>query len=318
MKKGTKISLERLWTVGERIGGGGFGQVYEASDGQLSAAIKFVPKDRGAERELLFVELTDVRNVVPVLDSGEFKQFWVLVMPRAEMSLRQRLDKAMEPLTPELSLTVLNDLADALVDLAGAIVHRDVKPENVLKLGDHWCLADFGISRYAEATTADDTRKFAFSPPYTAPERWRSERATSAADVYAIGVMAFEMLSGHRPFLGPTMEELRDQHLHAEPPALEGVAAGLAAVVDECLYKAPEARPAPANLRTRLERLAKPASSAGLARLQDASRKEVRRRAEGQLQTSKAKTEAERRGDLAEAGLRSFGRISEVSPPVQN
>lgn len=312
MKKGTKISLERTWTVGDRIGGGGFGQVYEATDGEESAAIKLVPKDPGAERELLFVELADVRNVVPVVDRGEFKRFWVLVMPRAEMSLRQLLDQAMEPFTPELSLAVLNDLADALVDLSGTVVHRDVKPENVLKLGENWCLADFGISRYAEATTATDTKKFAFSPPYTAPERWRSERATSAADVYSIGIMAFEMLAGHRPFLGRTLEELRDQHLHTEPPPLEGVPAGLAAVVDECLYKAPEARPAPPNLKTRLERLAKPASSGGLARLQDANRIEVRRRAEGELQASKAKSEAGRRKGLAEAGFRSFGRIAEA------
>src|SRR5207249_9510398 len=100
--------------------------------------------------------------------------------------------------------SILAGITAALVDLNRKIVHRDLKPENVLLLGDSWCLADFGISRYAEATTAPDTQKFALSPPYAAPERWRAERASSATDVYSLGVIAYEMLSGSRPFPGPS------------------------------------------------------------------------------------------------------------------
>lgn len=78
-------------------------------------------------------------------------------------------------------------IATALAASDGRVVHRDLKPENVLYLDGHWCLADFGIARHAEASTALDTRKLAMDPHYAAPERWRFERATSAADVYSLG-----------------------------------------------------------------------------------------------------------------------------------
>ncbi len=68
------------------------------------------------------------------------------------------------------AIGVLSDIAEALVAIADRIVHRDLKPENVLLLKGQWCLADFGIARYAEATTALDTQKYAMTPPYAAPE----------------------------------------------------------------------------------------------------------------------------------------------------
>lgn len=82
--KGRQLSFRRTWTVGDRIGGGGFGEVYAATSDSYQAAAKFAPKDPGADRELLFVDLHGVRNVVPIIDSGETEDHWVLVMPRAE------------------------------------------------------------------------------------------------------------------------------------------------------------------------------------------------------------------------------------------
>ncbi|WP_324273784.1 protein kinase domain-containing protein [Blastococcus brunescens] len=151
---------------------------------------------------------------------------YVIVMPLAEESLQDRLDAAGGPLPLEDALAVLTDVATALADLDGRVVHRDLKPANVLLVDGAWCLADFGISRYADATTAPDTRRMAMSPPYAAPERWRAARATAAADVYAVGVMAFQLLSGDLPFPGPGWEDFHDQHLHAEPPALATASPG--------------------------------------------------------------------------------------------
>lgn len=310
--EGAAVSLQRTWTIGAHLGGGGCGQVYEAVCRDESAVAKFVPKAPGADRELLFVDLAESRNVVPVIDSGEHDDFWVLVMPKAEQSLRQFIEAAGGSMDLAVAIDVLTDIADALVDLDGSVVHRDLKPENVLQLDGHWCLADFGISRYAEATTAPDTQKYALSPPYAAPERWRSQRATQAADVYAVGVMAFEMITGARPFNGVSMEDFREAHLHEEPTHIAEAPAALAALVDECLYKAPEARPSAANFRARLEKLGQPPASPGLTALHEANRAEVLRREELARQASIAQSAAERRADLVAAAKRLLDHISDA------
>jgi serine/threonine-protein kinase len=186
------------------------------------------------------------------------------------------------------------------------VVHRDLKPDNVLFLNGRWCLADFGIARYAEAATAPDTRKYALTPAYAAPERWRHERATIAADVYSVGVMAFEMLTGELPFPG---FDFRDQHLHQDPPVLAGVGPQLETLVSECLYKAPEARPRPANLAGRLSRAMDPVSPAA-ARLQEANQVAVREAQDHAIQASAQASEEERRAGLYAAGETSLARIS--------
>ena len=147
------VRLNRRWTVGAMLGQGGFGRVYRATvDDGTDAAIKFVPKVPGADREQLFVNLPNVRNVVPVMDRGEHGNDLVLVMPYAAAgSLDDRITRG--PIPIDDAIEVLRDLTTALVDLSAtnpAVVHRDIKPANVLRLGDSWCLADFGISRYAE------------------------------------------------------------------------------------------------------------------------------------------------------------------------
>ena len=306
-----KIKLARDWDIGEQIGQGGFGVVKLATsdDGQAAVA-KFIPKASGAGRDLLFVNLGSARNVVPILDSGETEDSWVLVMPRAEKNLRQYIEEEGPAISAEQARVILTEIVTALVDLADKVVHRDLKPENVLFLDGQWCLADFGISRYAEATTAPDTQKFAMSPPYAAPERWRSEHATIAADVYALGVIGYEMLAGKRPFPGPGQEDFREQHLHADLAPLEQVDAPLASLVEECLIKASGARPSPANLMVRLERAATPPSSPGLARLQEANRIEANRQAEAARRASEASTEADRRTTLLDAAHQGLEALS--------
>ena len=192
----TNIRLGHQWSVGGVIGGGGFGRVMAASSPDFAgdAVAKFVPKVPEAQRELLFVDLGEARNVVPIVDSGEHGDEYVLVMPRAEKALRDHIEGG--GLTEAEAVAALSDIAGALDDLDGRVVHRDLKPENVLLLNGRWCLADFGISRYAEATTAPDTRKYAMTAPYAAPEQWQFERATAATDIYALGVIGYEMLVG--------------------------------------------------------------------------------------------------------------------------
>jgi serine/threonine protein kinase len=83
----TAVQLSHLWKLGSQIGSGGFGRVFEAAgeDGRIAAA-KLIPKEPGADRELLFEDLAGVRHVVPIIDSGEHDGNWVIVMPRAVAS----------------------------------------------------------------------------------------------------------------------------------------------------------------------------------------------------------------------------------------
>ncbi len=310
MTDGTAIlHLGRQWTLGREIGSGGFGRVFEASSYGDTAVAKLVPKAPGADRELLFVDLAEAVNVVPIIDSGEHEESWVLVMPRADRSLRDHLAEQGQ-LDIASALAILGDTVDALLSLDGRVVHRDLKPENILYLDGKWCLADFGISRYAEATTAPDTHKYAMSAPYAAPERWRHERATTATDIYSIGVVAFEMISGHRPFPGPGWEDYQQQHLHDNPPPLEGVSARTNAAIEECLFKSPGARPSPANLRARFDSALGGEASGGLAALSEANRDEVARRSERERQDSARRSESEARSGLADAGRSLFERVS--------
>ncbi|MCX2950172.1 serine/threonine-protein kinase [Lentzea sp. NEAU-D7] len=304
------MSLEReVWTLGKRLGRGGFGEVLEAwtERGEIAAA-KLVLKEPGAERELLFVDLTGVRHVVPVIDRGETETHLVIVMTRAEKSLRQHLEERGGPLDVGEATAILTDVAETFSDLAerdgSAVIHRDLKPENVLMVHGRWCTSDFGIARYAESTADSNTRSHARSSAYTAPERWRDEEVTTAADVYSFGVMAYELLAGERPFRGDT-HELRDQHLHKVPPALPGVASRLAALIDMCLAKPSAARPLSVDLPGRLRRTEIMPTLPGVAALQAAGQVEARRRAQQAADLSLVQTRSEQREDLvvAAAGI---------------
>jgi serine/threonine protein kinase len=312
-------TIGRYELVGE-IGHGGMATVYLARQLELgrSVALKELAAvgvrdpalaDRFVRESRLAGSLSHP-NVVHVYDYFEAEGTPYIAMEYLERgSLRPYVGGLTLPQVAGVLEGLLAGLAHAA---ARAVVHRDLKPENVLVLGGAWHLADFGISRYAEATTAADTRKFALSPPYAAPERWRNERASGATDIYSLGVMAYEMLAGDRPFPGPRVEEFREQHLHADPPPLEGMPALVAALVEECLYKAPGARPTPANVARRLDAAASEPQSAGVARLREANRQEVSRRAESARQASAAQTVEEARRDLAQSAGKALTRIGDA------
>ena len=264
----------------------------------------------GGERELLFVDSSGKPNVLPILDSGEWEDSWVLVMPRAERSLRQHLVDLGGSLNVDDAVNILKDIATGLVALSDEIVHRDLKPENVLLYEDHWHLADFGIARYAEATTATETWKHAKTLAYAAPEQWRSERATAATDVYAMGVVAYELIEGEHPFKGPEDHHYREQHLHVEASPLSACPTPLSALVAECLLKIPGARPTADNILARLEGLSQPRSAAA-QRLQQVDQKAAQQRARAEARASAQRSAAEKRDSLALIAEQSLGQILE-------
>ena len=115
---------------------------------------------------------------------------------------------------------ILLQASEGIAELDG-FVHRDLKPGNLLFHEESWkTSADFGIAMFVEESTSLATLKDCLSPQYAAPEEWVFQRAEVATDLYALGCIGYRLLSGRLPYAGPTMENFREQHLHATPKAL--------------------------------------------------------------------------------------------------
>ncbi len=224
---------------------GGFGAVFrgESEYGDPVAVKQLnVSAEDVARRECdIATELVgkEHQHVIPVYDDGldaESGRCYV-VMARAEGSLLDRLRNG--PLRESEAIEVLSQVVTGLLEV-GELVHRDLKPGNVLRHRGAWKIADFGIARFAEEATSVHTLKGYGTQEYAAPERWRNERATHASDVYALGCIAYELLVGHPPFEGG---DLGQRHLHEEPPRPPASDARLQSLVLRCLMKSPAARP---------------------------------------------------------------------------
>ncbi|MEU0885858.1 serine/threonine-protein kinase [Lentzea sp. NPDC005914] len=326
-----KVQLDQsgVWELGEVIGRGGAGVVYVATSAIHPGeyVIKLVPKGRGAFRELYYAaSLANRPNIVPVLDKGENveRTHLALLMPRAEGSLREFMDKVGGPTPEERALPILIDVARGLGSLSGirlakqaviGVVHRDLKPENILYLDGSWCISDLGIARFLDENTGPDTRRYFMSHDYAAPEQWRGETATPQTDVYAFGVIAFELLVGSRPFVGA---DLRQQHLHENVPSIRGASHSLATIIAECLYKPSGVRPSPDRLLTRLENQAGETVSAGVpimsgvSALQAADLAETARQGRNAWEAQEAENDARQREMLFRIAAEQWKRIKDL------
>jgi uncharacterized membrane protein YgcG len=237
---------------------GGMGAVWAAEDAVLGreVAVKVLGEALAADRRAALRLQREARaagrlehpGIARVLDLGEDagRPYLVMELLHGE-SLAARLARA-GPLAPAEAVRVVAAAADALeVAHRAGIVHRDVKPGNVyLTGGGDVKLLDFGIASAANeaALTGGDLLGTA---AYLAPERVLGHDATPAADVYALGVLLYELLAGRPPFVGDTGTALAMAHLHARPAPLGAVAPrvppALAAACERALAKDPAARP---------------------------------------------------------------------------
>ena len=241
-----------------QLGRGGMATVYLARDlrHRRDVAVKVVnprlTSTLGADRFLREIEIVaqlQHPHIVPLFDSGEADGAPYYVMPyEAGLSLRERLDRN-GPLPPEDVTLILRDVCDALAHAhERGIVHRDIKPDNVLLSGRHAMVADFGVARAAtEATTAtaDSVSGIAFGTPmYMAPEQIGSGATVDQrADIYSVGVLGYELLAGRPPFTGETREVVLQAHLEKAPVPLQPeVPTALADIIMKALEKSPADR----------------------------------------------------------------------------
>jgi pSer/pThr/pTyr-binding forkhead associated (FHA) protein/tRNA A-37 threonylcarbamoyl transferase component Bud32 len=246
---GTEIAGYR---VDRAIGAGGMASVYLAErlvDGQ-AAALKVLRDELAADdayrrrflRESRYAELLDHPNVVKVLGAGEHGDLLFIAMEYVEGTDLHGLIRE-GGLTRERSLSILRQVAGAL-DAAHeqGLLHRDVKAANVLVAGERAWLADFGLSKHTArdsvALTALGT--FVGTIHYTAPEQILGDDVGPAVDVYSLGCLLYECVTGEPPFSGLSETEVMQSHIQRPPPSLGEEA--LDAVIAKALAKDPAER----------------------------------------------------------------------------
>ena len=254
-------ALEELgrYQVENVLGGGGMALVYRARDEELDrpVAIKLLADNLAADEAFRKRFLREARlaaqlahpNVVQVYDSGEADGRPYIVMEYVEgetladlLARRGRLPPAE---AVELALQICSGLEHA--HRAG-LIHRDIKPQNLLIRGDGTVkITDFGIARSAHGTRLTETGSVLGTAAYLAPEQAAGEEVTPAADVYAVGVVLYELLAGRTPHTAETLTQFLVRGQEQPIPELRefapDVPEALEDVVMRCLARIPEYRP---------------------------------------------------------------------------
>ena len=251
-----KHALANRYRIEREIGSGGMATVYLARDlrHEREVAVKVLRPELAAAlaperflREIRIAANLNHPHILPVFDSGEADGFLYYVMPYEEgQSLRQKLAREGELPVGE-AVRLLRDVVDALAHAhAKGVVHRDIKPDNVLLSGRHALVTDFGVAKAVSEVTGRDkltTVGVALgTPAYMAPEQAvADEHIDHRADIYAVGVLGYELLTGRPPFLGTTPQMVLSAHVTQAPEPVtkyrEAVPQGLEQLVLKCLEK---------------------------------------------------------------------------------
>jgi serine/threonine protein kinase/Tol biopolymer transport system component len=252
-------ALAERYVVTRELGRGGMATVYLARDVKhnrdvaVKVMLPVVASMLGTDRFLREIELVaQLRHphIVPLFDSGNADGALYYVMPyEPGLSLRERLGHE-SLLPPEQVIVILRDICDALAYAhAQGIVHRDIKPDNVLLSGQHALVADFGIAKAASDAALQrdpESGPSLGTPMYMAPEQILGDaRLDHRADIYAVGALGYELLTGAPPFVGDGNKSIL-RRLRESPEPLTArrpdVPIPLADVVMRCLQREPSDR----------------------------------------------------------------------------
>jgi eukaryotic-like serine/threonine-protein kinase len=260
-----QTSLGTAYTIERELGGGGMSRVFLAEETSLGrrVVVKVLPYELAGSaaiarfhREISLAARLQHPHIVPLLAAGETDGLPYYTMPFVDgESLRAKLAHGGLPIAETLS--ILRDVARALAYAHDkGVTHRDIKPDNVLIAGTSAMITDFGVAKaLSEATAGGPLTSIGVAlgtPAYMAPEQAAADPATDRrADIYAFGIMAFEMLAGHPPFAGRSSHGMLAAHATETPPQIAALRpatpARLAELVMRCLEKQPGDRPQSAS-----------------------------------------------------------------------
>ena len=255
--------LDGRYRVESRIARGGMATVYRALDVRLDrlVALKVMHQLYAEDDEFVARFIREAKsaarlshpNVVAVFDQGDDDGQVFLAMEYIQGRTLRDLLRERGRLRPQEALSILQPVLAALSAAhAAGLIHRDVKPENVLLADDGRIkVADFGLARAAAGHTTTSATTLIGTVAYLAPEQVTRGIADARSDVYAAGIMAFEMLTGHPPYDGDTPIAVAYRHAHETVPAPSSLVPGIPASVDLLVQRAtardPDSRPADAG-----------------------------------------------------------------------
>ena len=278
------------------LGGGGMSRVFVAHEASLGrkVVVKVLPPEMAAavsidrfRREIQLAAQLQHPHIVPLLAAGETNGLPYFTMPyvRGE-SLRARLLKAGELPLAE-TVRILREVASALAYAHEAgIVHRDIKPENILMSGGSAVVTDFGVAKALTASSGPGGSLTSLgvalgTPAYMAPEQATADPSIdSRADIYSLGVVAYEMLAGVTPFTGRSPQATLAAHVTESPDSITKrrptIPPLLAALVMKCLEKHAADRPqTAANVMHELDALSTPSGGTTPTTLQPAAKRKL-------------------------------------------
>jgi serine/threonine-protein kinase len=259
-KSGLTAALADRYRIERELGQGGMATVYLAHDirHNRQVAIKVLKPELaaalGARRFTQEIEIAarlQHPHILPVHDSGEADGFLYYVMPYVGgESLRERLTRQRE-LPVQDAVRLLIEVADALPHAhAHGVVHRDIKPENVMLSGRHALVMDFGVAKAVSEATASGsgnltTAGFAVgTPAYMAPEQASADpQLDHRVDLYALGVVGYELLAGRPPFTGASPQQLLAAHVTQTPDAVSVHRPGVPPQLTHLIMRALEGAP---------------------------------------------------------------------------
>ncbi|WP_456698091.1 Stk1 family PASTA domain-containing Ser/Thr kinase [Aeromicrobium sp. P5_D10] len=242
--------LHDRYLIGERIARGGMASVFKATDQRLDreVAIKVMHQGLGDDqqftqrfvREAKSAAKLNHRNVVSVFDQGTDGEITYLVMEYVPGRTLRDLMRDEAPMPPYRALELLEQILIALSAAhAAKIIHRDVKPENVLITPDGEVkVADFGLARAVSAATTATGGTLIGTVSYLAPEIVTNDGTDARSDVYACGAMLYEMLTGTKPHSGESPIQIAYKHVHEDIGAPSEVQQGIAPYVDALVARA--------------------------------------------------------------------------------